>query len=104
VLDSQDVLKCVVLNDLWHVEYGVEDYTIWVKVSDMFSNDSLLFFNEPPTLHLCQNRQVVIPSSELSSLSEEFVEVRLGMKCVSVEYLFRSSVCCFLGDGVVVWG
>jgi hypothetical protein len=46
----------------------------------------------------------VIPSSELSSSSEEFVEVRLGMKCVSVECLFRSSVCCFLGDGVVVWG
>ena len=57
MLDSQDVLKCVVLNDLWRVEYGVEDYTIWGKVSDKFSNGSLLFFNEPPTLHLCQNWQ-----------------------------------------------
>ncbi len=57
VLDSQDVLKCVVVNDFWHVENGVKYYVFRVRVSDKFSNDSLLFFNEPPTLRSCQNRQ-----------------------------------------------
>ncbi len=47
---------------------------------------------------------VGLPSSELSSSSEQFVEVRLGMKCEFVDCLLRlfvywSSVCCFLGDG-----
>jgi hypothetical protein len=47
---------------------------------------------------------VGLPSSELLSLSEEFFEVRLGMKCEFVECLLRSFVCwslvcCFLGDG-----
>ncbi len=46
---------------------------------------------------------VGLPSSELSSSSEEFVEVRLGIKCDFVEFLLRSFVCwssvwCFLDD------
>jgi hypothetical protein len=56
---------------------------------------------------------VGLPSSELSSSSEEFVEVCLGMKCEIVECLLRSfvcwsSVCGFLDDvdgglGWILW-
>ncbi len=47
---------------------------------------------------------VGMPSSKLSSSSEEFVEVRLGMKCDFVGFLLGSFVCwssvwCFLDDG-----
>ncbi len=57
VLDSQDVLKCVVVNDFWRVENGVEDFTIRGKVSDQLTDDGPLFFNEPPVLRTCQNWQ-----------------------------------------------
>jgi hypothetical protein len=53
---------------------------------------------------------VEMPSSERSSSSEEFVEVRLGMKCDFVRFLLRSFIClssvwCFLddGDGSLGW-
>ena len=49
-------------------------------------------------------------SSERSSLSEEFIEVRLGMKCDFARFLLRSFICsslvwCFLddGDGSLGW-
>ena len=46
LLDSQDVLKCVFVNNFWCVEKDVEDFMLRGKVSDKFSNDLPLFFNE----------------------------------------------------------
>ena len=71
VMDSQDILKCVFVNDFWRVKKGVEDFTLRGKVSYKFSNDL-------PCERVKIN--VGMPSERLS-LSEEFVEVRLGMRC-----------------------
>ena len=56
VLDSQDVLKCVFVNDFWRLKNGVEDFTLRGKVSDKCSDDFPLFFNELTVLRMCQNQ------------------------------------------------
>ncbi len=55
-LEYQDVLKCVVVNNFWRVEKGVEDFTLRVKVSYKFSDDLFLLFNEPTALWTSQNQ------------------------------------------------
>ena len=57
VLDSQNVLKYVFVNDSGRVKIGVEDFTLRGKVSDQCPDGGPLFFNEPPVLRTCQNRQ-----------------------------------------------
>ena len=57
VLDSQNVLKCIFVNNFWHIEKGVEDFTLRGKVSDKCLYDIPLFFNELTVLGPCQNRQ-----------------------------------------------
>ena len=57
VVDSQDVLKCVFVNDFWCVENGVEDFTLRGKVSDQRPDYYPLFLYELTVLRPCQNWQ-----------------------------------------------
>ena len=54
-VDSQDVLKCVFVNDFWHVENGVEDFMLRGKVSDQHPDYYPLFFYELTVLRPSQN-------------------------------------------------
>ena len=96
VLNSQDVLKCIFVNDFWHVEKGVEDSPLRGK-----SLISCLMISLCSSMNWrCCERvkigNVGMPSSQRSSSSKEFVEVRLGMKCDVISCLFRVGVCSTL--------